>query len=199
MAATNGTATRKDKLDYTIRPVDPEELKLLRHEVLWPSIPIDSQLADYDYVPGALHLGLFLPTSEFRALSIPSSYDDLPVGIVTLVPTPYTLPLPPSIAESLPDFTGEPATQLRKFALHPNLQGKGLGRVMFDASVEHLRRRDKEEGEERPRLLHLDARTNQTGFYERLGLTVLDPEVFTKVGTNGAGPAIPHLRMGIVI
>lgn len=199
--STNGT--QKPQLEYTIRPVPPAALRQLRHEVLWPSIPIEAQLAEYDHAPGALHLGLFLPPSQLRELGIPAAYDSLPVGIVTLVPTPYRsdVPLPPALLSALSntdgtdvdaEWSGEPATQLRKFALHPALQGRGLGRVMFDAAVGHLK-------QDRPQLLHLDARTEQTGFYERLGLAVLDPKVFTKVGPNGDGPAIPHLRMGCVI
>lgn len=199
MATTNGTSAPKQSLEYDIRPVDPDQLKLLRHEVLWPSIPFGEQLADYDYALGALHLGLFLPPSQLRSLSISSAYDELPVGVVTLVPTPYTPPLPSSLSSTLPDYTGEPATQLRKFALHPNLQGRGLGRIMFDACVSALQAKDKQDGREGKRLLHLDARTNQVGFYERLGLAVLDEKVFTKVGPNGDGPSIPHLRMGIAI
>lgn len=234
----NGTAPKPTKpmkstkptftLEYEIRPVQPDSLKLLRHEVLWPSILPGEQLSDFDYQEGTLHLGLFLPSTQLRSLSIPESYDNLPVGIVTLVPTPYTRPLPPALQQALisprsdsqqalqpsrseslcnksphtdstepqqgrTSWTGEPATQLRKFALHPSLQGQGLGRTMFHACLDALRQ------ETTPRLLHLDARTEQRGFYRRLGLVELDGETFDKVGPNGDGPAIPHIRMGLVI
>lgn len=224
MPTTNGTPGPKPsepepepelELEYAIRRVPADAVRPLRHAVLWPSIAVGAQLAAFDHAAGAVHLGLFVPGAQLRALGAAdadaATYDGdaddgHPAGVLTLVPTPYTRPLPPALAAALdvpaatddPPATAEPtptpATQLRKFALHPALRGRGLGRALFDAAVRLL-----EQQHHGPHLLHLDARTAQTGFYERLGCTVLDDDVFTKVGPNGDGPAIPHVRMGTVV
>lgn len=77
---------------------------------------------------------------------------------------------------------------------------------MLVAAVDEVRRMRDSEGRDGssvtaaeagpPALLHLDARREQAGFYERRGFSVLDPEVFVKKGPGGQGPGVEYVRMG---
>lgn len=161
-----------------IRRITADETKPLRHSVLWPSIPVDDQLYPYDALPSTVHLGAFSPSHEPPL-----------VGCLTLVQEPFTRP------NSLKSPPPPAQVQLRKFAVDGKLQGQGIGRLLFQEAVKTCR----EVGEGQPVLLHLDAREEQVGFYQRLGMDVLDPEVFGKRGAGGLGPEIPHVRMGKVL
>jgi GNAT superfamily N-acetyltransferase len=98
--------------------------------------------------------------------------------------------MPHSIAEL--NLQGQ--YQVHKFAILQEYQGKGIGSVLFRHTMGHL-----QQLEGKPILLHLDARVEQKGWYERFGLQVLDEEMFIKKGPTGDGPAVEYIRLGIVI
>jgi GNAT superfamily N-acetyltransferase len=162
-----------------IRRIDPGLLSPIRHAVLWPSVAIERQLQPFDHADTTNHYGVFLSSTDFE-----------PVGCLSLTKEDYKKTLPTAIVGS--GLRGQ--YQVHKFAVYKEHQGKGLGSVLFRHVLEELR--SKTEG---PLLLHLDARVEQRGWYERFGLQVLDDEVFIKTGPTGTGPPVEYIRLGIVI
>jgi GNAT superfamily N-acetyltransferase len=161
-----------------VRRIDASLLPPIRHAVLWPSVAIDSQLQPFDSAETTIHYGAFLPEHE------------KPIGCLTLTKEDYKKELPPAIAEL--NLQGQ--YQVHKFAILQEYQGKGIGSVLFRHTMGHL-----QQLEGKPILLHLDARVEQKGWYERFGLQVLDEEMFIKKGPTGDGPAVEYIRLGIVI
>jgi GNAT superfamily N-acetyltransferase len=167
--------------------------------VLWPSIDPDHQLLPYDHLTTTLHFGAFLITSCIPPASLSSTVDNaylvtsegqLPVGVLTVTLEPFARPesLPPSCVAA------NVSRQLHKFAVHPDLQGYAIGRQLLEHVISHL---TLTAGEHMDAVLfHFDARANQRGFYEKLGMQLLDPEVFVKRGPTGNGPPVEHVRMG---
>ncbi|MCB5190838.1 GNAT family N-acetyltransferase [Methylobacillus arboreus] len=74
----------------------------------------------------------------------------------------------------------KPLAKLRQMAVAPAMQGRGLGRVLVNATEQFLRQRGFDE-------VMLDARETAIGFYQALGYCV-DGDVFQQVG-------IPHRCM----
>jgi ribosomal protein S18 acetylase RimI-like enzyme len=182
-----------------IRLITPEEVVPLRHAVLWPSIPIDKQLMEYDTLPTTRHVGAFLRDSPDLRSGSPSTSslaeDDnavAPVGILTLTLESYpsAAPVPPPITALNPTRH----IQLHKFAVATELQGRGIGRNMYEYVRELLAADDAG-----VTLLHLDARKSQRGLYEKLGVHVLDDGVRIKRGPGDAGPPVEYIRMGQVV
>ncbi|KAL1412092.1 hypothetical protein Q8F55_003089 [Vanrija albida] len=159
-----------------IRPIPPAATAAIRHAVLWPALPPEAQLYDYDYAEGTVHLGAFVAASSE------------PVAVATLVRAPFARPA--SLAEKERALD---ACQLRKLAVQTDLQGKGIGTAMLAHVVALL----TPPAGHPPRLLHFDARAAQAPFYEKLGYRVLDPEGFTKA-YGGAEP-VEYIRMGTVL
>ncbi|WWD20356.1 hypothetical protein CI109_104832 [Kwoniella shandongensis] len=139
-----------------------------------------------------------------------------PIAILTLVHHDYPKPntLPSHIRSSNP-ASALPTTQiqLHKFAVHPILQGKGVGRKSLFNAIDHLKSHQSQptssqseqtkgtaEKEERGKVFfHFDARLVQRRFYEKCGMEVLDEQVFEKFGTTGKEPGVKHIRMGNII
>jgi GNAT superfamily N-acetyltransferase len=161
-----------------VRRIDTSFLPPIRHAILWPSVAIDKQLQPFDSAETTIHYGAFIPE------------DENPIGCLTLTKEEYKKELPATIAE--PNLQGQ--YQVHKFAVLLEHQGKGIGSVLFRHVLEHL-----QQLEEKPILLHLDARVEQKGWYERFGLQVLDEEKFIKKGPTGNGPAVEYIRLGIVL
>jgi GNAT superfamily N-acetyltransferase len=161
-----------------VRRVDASLLPPIRHAVLWPSVAIESQLQPFDSAETTIHYGAFIPENEN------------PIGCLTLTKEDYKKDFPSAIAEL--DLQGQ--YQVHKFALLQKYQGQGIGSVLFRHVLEHLQQLGA-----KPILLHLDARVEQKGWYERFGLQVLDGEVFIKKGPTGNGPAVEYIRLGIVV
>ena len=160
-----------------VRRIEASLLPPIRHAVLWPSVAIESQLQPFDSAETTIHYGAFVPEHE------------KPIGCLTLTKENYKNDLPPNIAETI---RGQ--YQVHKFAVLQEYQGKRVGSVLFRHVLEHLQGL-----ESKPILLHLDARVEQKGWYERFGLQVLDVEVFVKKGPTGNGPAVEYIRLGIVM
>jgi len=159
-----------------VRRIDASLLSPIRQAVLWPSVAIDSQLQSFDHAETTIHYGAFIPDNE------------KPIGCLTLTKEDYRKDLPPTIFEM--NLQGQ--YQVHKFAVFQEYQGKGIGSVLFRHTLGHL-----QQLEGKPILLHLDARVEQKGWYERFGLQVLDEEVFIKNGPTGNGPPVEYIRLGI--
>jgi N-acetylglutamate synthase-like GNAT family acetyltransferase len=72
------------------------------------------------------------------------------------------------------------AVKLRQMAVYDEWQGKGIGRLLVEASERLMRQQDVHK-------IILHARVPATGFYEKLGYIITSAE-FTEVG-------IPHVVM----
>jgi GNAT superfamily N-acetyltransferase len=162
-----------------VRRIDACQLPSIRHAVLWPSVPLRSQLLPFDDEITTIHYGAFL-----------SPTDPDPIGCLTITRENYKKTLPPFVAET--SLNGQ--YQVHKFAILQEHQGKGIGSALFRYTLQELRR--ERAG---PVLLHLDARVHQRGWYERFGMHVLDEETFVKTGPTGNGPAVEYIRLGIVV
>jgi GNAT superfamily N-acetyltransferase len=160
-----------------VRRIDASLLPPIRHAVLWPSVAINSQLQPFDSAETTIHYGAFIPENEN------------PIGCLTLTKEDYKKELPSAIADKI-----QGQYQVHKFAVLQEYQGKGIGSVLFRHVLEHLQQLER-----KPILLHLDARVEQRGWYERFGLQVLDGEVFSKKGPTGNGPPVEYIRLGIVL
>lgn len=184
-------------LSITIRPIEPEQTAPLRHAVLWPTVDPKRQLLPYDHLPTTLHFGAFILSTpsdiHLPPEYLPASASQQPVGVLTVTLEPYAHPerLPPSYRPAV-------GRQLHKFGVLQSLQGQGVGRQLLFHLVDHLTSEIRARGEEQPEpvLLHFDARANQRGFYERLGMEMLDPEIFVKRGPTGDAPPAEYVRMG---
>ena len=162
-----------------VRRIDASQLTPIRHAVLWPSVPLDSQLLPFDHADTTTHYGAFL-----------SSTDSEPIGCLTLTREAYKKDLPPFVA----DIPPEKQYQIHKFAVMQEYQGKGVGTVLFRYTLQEL-----QHTKPGPVLLHLDARVEQRGWYERFGLQVLNEEIFIKKGPTGTGQPVEYIRLGIVV
>lgn len=124
-----------------VEQITPELTWRLRHEVLYPEIPIYKMWMDED--DEGYHFGAFM--------------DNQLVGIVSL-------------------FMKGADHQFRKFAVHPSVQGKGVGKTLLD----YVTGFSKAEGAQR---LWCNARDTAIGFYLKSGFRQTG-ETFSKNGFN---------------
>jgi len=160
-----------------VRRIDASLLPPIRHAVLWPSVAIEAQLQPFDHADTTIHYGAFVAENQ------------KPTGCITLTHEGYKGDLPPAIAGTM-----QGQYQVHKFAVMQDYQGQGIGLVLFRHVLEHLQQLAA-----KPILLHLDARVEQKGWYQRFGLQVLDQEKFTKNGPTGNGPPVEYIRLGIML
>jgi GNAT superfamily N-acetyltransferase len=165
-----------------VHTIEADQLSPIRHAVLWPSVPLESQLLPFDTVPTTAHYGAFLRDPETPTTG--------PIGCLTVTKELCKATLPELVTRQNPAVQ----VQVHKFAVYSEFQGKGIGSTLFRHVLVEVSRRY-----ERPVLLHLDARVEQKGWYERMGLKVLDGEVFIKRGPTGDGPAVEYIRLGILL
>ena len=130
-----------------IRPISSEQTYALRHAVLWPDKPIDFVKVDNDHE--GYHFGAFLPITEQPE---PAVGDD-PVAVISL-------------------FVTGPVARFRKFATHPDWQGRGIGTALLQHTIAEARQR----GATR---IWCDARLTAVAFYQRFGMAA-EGDVFYK-------------------
>ncbi|KAI9638834.1 uncharacterized protein MKK02DRAFT_41859 [Dioszegia hungarica] len=169
----------------TFCEISAKETSPIRHAVLWPSIPLSSQLLPFDILPTTSHHGAFLPHS--------SSSPPTLIACLTITLERYAHPhhLDPVITARAREHY-----QLHKFGVLQEYQGRGIGKKLLLEAIRQLRRRIGDEG---PVLLHFDARETQIGFYEKLGFVVLEDERIVKRGPTGNGPPVMYQRMGMLV
>ena len=139
-----------------IRQITAEQTYPIRLDVLRPGRPLSEAIFAGDNDPETVHFGAFENGEQ--------------LGIASL----YRAPFP-----HRPDVTD--AWQLRGMATLPRVQGKGFGRALVDACIDHARAQGG-------RILWCNARSHAAGFYERAGFQVSGEEFhIPDVG--------PHFRM----
>lgn len=131
-------------LEPEIREVTAAETRLLRQQVLRPHQRVEEMVFGCDAHPDALHLGAL----HRRQL----------IGITSVAPAP------------MPGVENQPgAWQMRGMAVLPGAQGQGVGRLLLEACLAHLRAR----GATR---IWCNGRTPALGFYRRQGFTTVGEE-----------------------
>lgn len=128
----------------SVRPVTPAETRPLRQLVLRPGQPTESSFYPGDDHPLTVHLGAFL--------------QDQLVGIASL----YAERRDTGKAQG-------PGWRLRGMASAPEVRGRGVGRALLQASVEHVARRGGGE-------LWCNARMPAVPFYAASGFEVVSEQ-----------------------
>lgn len=129
-------------LNYEVRMISTEETLALRQRVLKPFLSPQECVNPGDYDSTTFHQGLFL--------------DGKLVSISTF------------LQESHPDFSSGFPYRLRGMATDHKLQGQGLGLILLQSGVEHLRSK-------RCDLLWFNAREKAFSFYQKLGFRLHGP------------------------
>ncbi|KAI0793144.1 hypothetical protein BC629DRAFT_1593027 [Irpex lacteus] len=161
--------------DISFIRISAEETVPLRHSVLWPDKPVSFVLLPED--SSGYHFGAVKHsnTEEYNA-------ENVPIAVISLFKEP--LPGTSASSESL-DSSTRPlaAARFRKFACHPDQQGRGVGtgllQHVFAVAKEPLK----------CPVVWCDARLETAGWYERRGMQKFG-ETFWK------GP-IEYVRMKI--
>lgn len=130
-----------------IRSILPEQTYALRHAVLWPDKPLDYVKVDNDFE--GYHFGVFLPTTEQPEPAV----DDKPIAVISL-------------------FVTGPVARFRKFATHPDWQGRGIGKALLHHTFAEARRLGADQ-------IWCDARLTATDFYRQFGMSV-EGDIFYK-------------------
>lgn len=129
--------------NFQVRAIGAEQTRPLRQAVLRPHQTPDQLVYPGDDAPDTLHLGAFL---ERGLIGIASVYHGPPPG-----------------------ENGTGWWRLRGMAILPEAQGKGLGRALLKACLDHVLDRDGT-------ALWCNARTNAAGFYRALGFETIGNE-----------------------
>jgi GNAT superfamily N-acetyltransferase len=127
----------------TIRQISAAEARPLRAAVLRPGQPPENLSYPGDESPEAYHVGAF---AEGRLVGVASIYH-----------------------EAQPGENDPCAWRLRGMAVSPDQQGRGLGRRLIEAGVEHARRRGGSQ-------IWCLGRTGAAPFYRALGFALLGAE-----------------------
>ncbi len=130
-----------------IRPMLPEHTYPLRHAVLWPDKPLNFVTVENDHE--GYHFGAFLPITEQPEPAV----DDQPVAVISL-------------------FVTGPVARFRKFATHPDWQGRGIGTALLQHTFAKARRLGATQ-------IWCDARLSAADFYRRFGMAA-EGDVFYK-------------------
>jgi GNAT superfamily N-acetyltransferase len=117
-----------------LRRVDVEAIRPLRQEILRPSLPLEASAYAQDDEPQTAHF---------------AAYDgDVVIGCVTVFP------------EALDDVAD--AWRLRGMATAESVRGTGVGALLLNAAIDHVRA-------EGASVLWCNARDTAEGFYARYG------------------------------
>lgn len=127
--------------DFVVRPITSQATLPLRMAVLRQGLGREASIFPGDDDRDTRHLGAFV--------------DEKLVGIASL----YRAELPPRMAPE--NAENEQAWQLRGMAVDPDAQGRGYGKVILKACVDHVARRGGT-------LLWCNARMTALEFYRSL-------------------------------
>jgi ribosomal protein S18 acetylase RimI-like enzyme len=122
-----------------IRPIPPEQARLLRSQMLRPGLPMEKNIYDGDDAAESLILGAF-----------DGEQCDQYVGTLTILHQP-----PPGSDDPL-------AWRMRGVATVPEVHGKRFGVDLVRAGLRYV-------AEQGGTMLWCNARTSAVGFYEKLG------------------------------
>lgn len=134
---------QKPMASTAIIPIEAEKTWALRHQVLRPNQTLADCAYPTDNDPGAFHLGAF--------------QNDVLVAIASFY------------REQHPDLEHASQYRLRGMAVQPELQTRGLGRLLIDAGEQELRSSNVN-------AWWCNARSSAAGYYAKMGLQQLGPE-----------------------
>ncbi len=144
-------------MDIQLKMIEAEHCIPLRHLVLRNNKSIKTCIFTGDELKSTFHVGAF--------------FNDSLVAIVSFMPFKNSL------------FSSKKQYQLRGMAVHPNFQGKGLGKKLLQFSLTHLRQIHIE-------ICWCNARIKAVDFYQKEG--------FEKHGETFEIPEVgPHQLMAI--
>ncbi|MBA3411446.1 MAG: GNAT family N-acetyltransferase [Geodermatophilaceae bacterium] len=162
MASASGQART-----FAVTRASAEETAELRRDVLRPHLTIEQMAVPGDSNPDTAYLAVRVPTGARAVL-----------GCLRLEPVPCPWPSAGRAA------AGAAAWQLRAMATDPSVRGRGLGRLLVTAAVDHVARRGGD-------LIWCNARVSAEQFYLRLG--------FRRVTPPFALPDVPEEHVGMVL
>lgn len=142
-------------MNIDFKQIDNQDCIPLRQLVLRNNQPIKNCVFDGDELESTIHIGAFFQTNL--------------VGIVSLM------------KYSNSEFNSHKQYQLRGMAVHPNFQGKGIGKQLLQFSLAHLSRLKID-------LCWCNARKKAVSLYHKQGFTVHGSEF--EIPTIG-----PHFLM----
>lgn len=119
-----------------VKEITTEETITIRHQVLRQGKPIESCYFEGDNKPSTFHLGLYY-------------YGEL-IGVATFMKNTHQ------------EFNEKHQFQLRGMAILHQFQGKRLGNVLLEKSIQQLKQLNTD-------LLWCNARKNATNFYSKFG------------------------------
>ncbi|KAK7453315.1 hypothetical protein VKT23_011991 [Stygiomarasmius scandens] len=137
-----------DPSSLTLAQITVEQTLPLRHEVLWPDLPIEKVKLSED--SNGWHFGALMDGTESA------------VAVISL----FLEPLPSHAHEIPPENNmGTAAARFRKFACKSNMQGRGIGTRLLDHTLHFART------ELGASTVWCDARTSTSQWYEKRGFT----------------------------
>ncbi|KIJ61090.1 hypothetical protein HYDPIDRAFT_31602 [Hydnomerulius pinastri MD-312] len=130
-----------------IQHIMAEQTEELRHSVLWPAMPLDYVRLEED--KDGQHFGAFVPSQ------------DQPVAVISvfLQPIPSGAETNQSSGETLQQAN---SARFRKFACHPDFQGRGIGTKLLSFIVPTCSRMGA-------KVIWCDARLSTSKWYEKRG------------------------------
>ncbi|KZV62443.1 acyl-CoA N-acyltransferase [Peniophora sp. CONT] len=137
-----------------IRSISPEDTVNIRHAILWPHVPRDSDIVRLAEDDSGLHFGAFLPEAGAE-----------PVAVISLFHE--DIPGSDDAASS-----SHKAWRFRKFACLTEYQGKGVGSQLLQHIIQHAR---DDLGAE---CIWCDARVTASEWYTRRGLSTFGDPFF---------------------
>ncbi|EIM86270.1 uncharacterized protein STEHIDRAFT_147702 [Stereum hirsutum FP-91666 SS1] len=137
-----------------IRPISADETVALRHAVLWPNVPIDSEIIRLPEDDSGYHLGAFVQGTGTPVAVISVFREDM---------APTLFPVRSTDASSS-EQSHPVSFRFRKFACYPAFQGRGIGSALLAHTMDYCRT-DMGAG-----LLWCDARVTAVSWYEKRGL-----------------------------
>ncbi|KAJ3773648.1 hypothetical protein FB446DRAFT_731992 [Lentinula raphanica] len=159
-------------LPLTIRNIHVERTLSLRHEVLWPDMPVEVVKLPED--EDGWHFGAFIED--------PLGKDDL-VAVISLFVEPLPIDNVPvhsangsngALLDNDPVLVPSEvfAVRFRKFACRTDAQGQGVGTALLKHAMHFARSELKAE------VLWCDARVSSADWYSRRGLSQLGPKFY---------------------
>lgn len=124
---------------YSVEIVPVEEIKTLRQLVLWPHLTIEGCEIDPDRLEDTYHVVV--------------KDNDTIVCCGTF------------LVEAKDHFSASKQYRLRAMGTHPHYRKNGLGKMLIEFTIEHLKALNVD-------LIWCDARIVATGFYEKMGFSI---------------------------
>jgi len=154
-----------------VRPISADETIHIRHSVLWPHVPTDSDIIRLPEDDNGLHFGAFLIEGG-----------DVPVAVISLFREDV-----PRNFEASPALPREPrcSWRFRKFACLERYQGKGVGGTLLRRVLEHAHSTLGAD------YVWCDARSSASLWYTRRG--------FTSFGDTFFKHEVEYVRMIIAV